>query len=83
MKLSVMKQKANPKTKVTKNKAYQIFWKPNIFLHPDTHTYVCISGGKKCRFSRNLARFISPFLIFFSFYDSPFCYIADDFISCD
>ena len=32
------------------NKARQIFRKTNIFLPPDTHTYVCISEGKKMFF---------------------------------
>ena len=40
------------------NKASQIFRKTNIsyplirkhFLPPDTHTYVCVLGGKKCSF---------------------------------
>ena len=25
----------------------------STFLAPDTHTYVCVSGGKKCYFSEN------------------------------
>ena len=32
------------------NKARQIFRKNEHFLPPDTHTYVCVSGGKKCSF---------------------------------
>ena len=34
------------------NKARQLFRKNKNFLPSDTHTYVCISGGKKCKFSR-------------------------------
>ena len=26
----------------------QNFPKSQHFLHPDTHTYMCVSGGKKC-----------------------------------
>ena len=51
------------------NKACQIFRKKKRFLPPDTHTfvcvsgckkcsYVCVSGGKKCYFSENLACFV-------------------------
>ena len=29
------------------DKARQIFRKKKHFLTPDTHTYVCVSGGKK------------------------------------
>ena len=32
------------------NKARQIFPKNKQFLPSDTHTYVCLSGGKKCWF---------------------------------
>ena len=32
------------------NKAHQIFRKNEHFLRPDTDTYVCVSGGKKCLF---------------------------------
>ena len=32
------------------NKAYQIFRKTSISYFPDTLTYVCMSGGKKCSF---------------------------------
>ena len=40
----------NLKTEVTRKQS-----KPNIpknqhFLPPDAHTYLCISGGKKCSF---------------------------------
>ena len=37
-------------------KARQIFLKNENFLSPDTHTYVCVSGGKKCSFFRNIWR---------------------------
>ena len=44
-------------------------------LLPDTHKYVCVSGGKKCSFSENLAC-----LVFLKnpFWDSTFCLITDD-----
>ena len=32
------------------NKARQIFRKIEHFLPPETHTYVCVSAGKKCSF---------------------------------
>ena len=32
------------------NKARQIFRKNERFLPPDTHAYVCVSGGKNIRF---------------------------------
>ena len=35
------------------SKACQNFRKTNISYPRDTHTYVCISGGKKCLFSGN------------------------------
>ena len=38
------------------NKALQIFGKTNISYPPDTHTYVCVSGGKKYFFFRKIWR---------------------------
>ena len=35
------------------NKARQVFRKTNIFYPPGTHTYVYVSGGKKCLFWEN------------------------------
>ena len=35
------------------SKARQNFRKNKHFLPPDTHTYVCVSGGKKCLFFGN------------------------------
>ena len=34
------------------------FRKNERFLHPDTHTHVCVSGGKKCSVLQNLACFV-------------------------
>ena len=40
------------------NKTRQIFRRTSISSPPpDTHTYVCVSGGKKCLFLENLACF--------------------------
>ena len=57
------------------------FPKSKHFLPPDTHTYVCVSGGgrgggKNVRFSENLARFV---FLKHLFWDSPFCLITDEF----
>ena len=38
------------------NKARQIFRKNEHFLHPDTRTYVGVSGGKKFSFFRKIWR---------------------------
>ena len=38
------------KREFQENKARQIFRKNENFLPPDTHMYVCVSGGKKCLF---------------------------------
>ena len=60
------------------NKALQIFRKNEHFLPPDTLTYVCVSGGKKCSFLRKIwralfswnTRFeIHPFLPYYRRYE--------------
>ena len=41
---------ANLKTSVSRKQNMPNFPKNENFLHPDTHTYVCASAGKKCSF---------------------------------
>ena len=44
-----MRQKrANLETSLTRKQSTQNFPKNEHFLPPDMHTYVCVSGGKKC-----------------------------------
>ena len=38
---------------VSRKQSTPKFPKNNYFLPPDTHTYVCVSGGKKCLFFGN------------------------------
>ena len=38
------------KTGVSRKQSTPNFLKNEHFLPPDTHTYVCVSGGKKCSF---------------------------------
>ena len=40
----------NLKTGVTRKQSTTNFQKNKHFLPSDTHTYVCVSGGKKCSF---------------------------------
>ena len=42
--------RTNLKTGVSRKQSTPNFPKSKHFLPPDTHTYVCISGGKKCLF---------------------------------
>ena len=49
-KSSVIRQRANLKTGVSRKQSTPNFPKNEHFLPPDTHTYVCVSGGKKCLF---------------------------------
>ena len=44
------RKRANLKTDVSRTQSTPSFPKCKHFLSPDTHTYVCISGGKKCSF---------------------------------
>ena len=37
---------------VTRKQRKENFSKNELFLSPDTHRYVCVSGGKKCSFFR-------------------------------
>ena len=50
-------KRANLKTGVSRNQSTPKFPKNKHFLPPDTHTYVCVLGGKKCYFSEILACF--------------------------
>ena len=43
-------RRANFKTGVSRKQSMPNFLKNEHFLSPDTHTYVCVSGGKKCSF---------------------------------
>ena len=43
---------ANLKTNVSRKQSMSNFPKNKHFLPPDTHTYVCVSGGKKGLFFR-------------------------------
>ena len=45
---SVIKQKVESKTEVTRKQSTVNFLKKVHFLSPDTHAYVCVSGGQKC-----------------------------------
>ena len=45
------KAKGNFKTGVSRKQSTPNFPKNEHLLPPDTHTYVCVSGGKKCWFS--------------------------------
>ena len=48
----VITQKGKSKTGVTREQRPSNFPENQYFLPPDTHTCVCISGGKKCFFFR-------------------------------
>ena len=47
---SVIRQKANLKTGVSRKQSTPNFPKNEHFLPSDTHTYKCVSGGKNVRF---------------------------------
>ena len=51
--MSVIRQKGDLKTGVSRKQSTPKFTKNKHFLPPDTHTYVCVSGGKKCLFFGN------------------------------
>ena len=48
------------KTGVSRKRSMPKFPENKHFLPPDTHTYVCVSGGKKCLFCGNFG--VSCFL---------------------
>ena len=55
MNWAVVRQKGeSQKMKVTRKESTPNFPKNEHFLSPDTHTYVCVSGSKKCLFFRKL-----------------------------
>ena len=43
-------KRTNLKTEVIRTQSTPNFPKKEHFLPPDTHRYVCVSGGKKCSF---------------------------------
>ena len=47
----------NLKTGVSRKESMPTFPKNEHIFPPDTHTYMCVSGGKNVRFSENLASF--------------------------
>ena len=58
---------ANIETAITRKESTPNFPKNEHFLSPDMHTYVCVSGGKKCLFFRKigvLCFFVTPVLRF-------------------
>ena len=71
------RQKGESQSRCFKKTKHAKFSKNEHFLPPDTHTYVCVSGGKKCPFFRNLPCF---FFLKHPLWDSPFCLITDDLL---
>ena len=67
--------RANLKTGVSRKQSTSNFPKNEHFLPPDTHTYMCVSGDKKCSFFGKLACFV---FLKHPFWDSPFCLISDE-----
>ena len=57
---SVISKRTNLKTGVSRKQSTPNFPKNKHFLPTYTHTYVCVSGGKKCSgsFSENLGCFV-------------------------
>ena len=49
---STISTRANIKMGVTRKESTPNFLKNEHFLPPDTQTYVCVSGGRKCSFFR-------------------------------
>ena len=47
---SVIRQKGQSQNGCYKKKSMPNFLKNEYYLLPDKHTYVCLSGGKKCLF---------------------------------
>ena len=47
---SVIRESVNLKTGVSRKQSTANFPKNKHFLPPDTHTYECVWGGKKCSF---------------------------------
>ena len=78
LKTSVKGKRANLKMGVSRKHSTPNFPKKEHFLPADTHTYVCVSGGKNARFSENLAFFV---FLKQPFWDSPFSLITDEKIT--
>ena len=72
---SVIRQKVNLKTGVSRKQSTPNFPKNEHFLPPDTHMYVCVSGSKKCSF---YGKFGVLFFFKNPFWDSPFCFFTDE-----
>ena len=54
----VIRQKGESKNRCFKKTKHAKFSeKKKHFLHPDTHTYVCVSESKKCSFFRKFGAF--------------------------
>ena len=51
-----MRQKGESQNGVSRKQSTSKFPKNEHFLLPDTHTYVCVPGGKKCSFFRKIWR---------------------------
>ena len=77
--LSVIRKKGESQSWCFKKAKHAKFLKNKHFLLPDTHMYICISGGQKCLFFGILACFAFLKLLKHPFSDSPFCLIPDDF----
>ena len=70
---SVIRQKANLKTEVTRKQNTPRFpKKPKHFLLSDTHMYLCVSRDKRCLF---FGKFDVFYFLYLLFWDSPFCLI--------
>ena len=74
---SVMRQRANLKTGVSRKQSTQNFPKNEHFLLPNTDTYVCVSVFKKCLF---FGKFGVLCFLETPFWDSPFCLITDELL---
>ena len=51
-------QKSESQNGCFKKTKHVKFSEKRVFPTPDTHTYVCVLGDKKCTFSENLAFFV-------------------------
>ena len=64
------KQKSEPHNGITRKLSTLNFPKKRTFLTPDTHSYVYVSGGKKCSFFRKIC-FLATSVLRFVFL--PYC----------
>ena len=60
---------------VSRKQSTPNFLKNQHLLPPDTHMYVCISGGKKCPF---FGKFVCFVFLKHLLWDSSFCFIIDE-----